>query len=109
MEKFMLEIALKIWPPEKRISFCYTQRGGGDENSCNAKDGNPFGPFWETFDIDFVHSEFYGPLHYDVNNVDMAHKWKSKYSPSDWPVLAFTGLLNTNITFSWLKQLLNQF
>lgn len=57
----------------------------GDNDSCNAKEGNPFGPFWDTFDIDFPSSEFYGPLHYDVYHSNMAEKWKQKYPPKDYP------------------------
>uniref|UniRef100_A0A2A4K4F0 GDP-fucose protein O-fucosyltransferase 1 n=2 Tax=Heliothis virescens TaxID=7102 RepID=A0A2A4K4F0_HELVI len=91
MEKFMKEMAPVIWPVTKRISFCYTQRMGEQENSCNAKSGNPFGPFWDTFDIEFSYSEFYGPLNYDVHNKAMVEKWKQKYPPNHWPVLAFTG------------------
>ncbi|OWR44901.1 protein-O-fucosyltransferase 1 precursor [Danaus plexippus plexippus] len=90
METFMNDIAQSIWPPEKRISFCYTQRIGEIKESCNAKSGNPFGPFWDTFNIDFVKSEFYGPLNYDAQNKNMMESWKKKYS-KDWPVLAFTG------------------
>lgn len=54
-------------------------------NSCNAKEGNPFGPFWDTFDIDFVDSEFYAPLHYDVYNSDISEQWRTKYPPNKWP------------------------
>nr|XP_018907851.1 PREDICTED: GDP-fucose protein O-fucosyltransferase 1 [Bemisia tabaci] len=89
MEEFMKSLAPTIWPPEKRISFCYQPRG---ETSCDAKDGNPFGPFWDTFNIDFVGSEFYGPLHYDVyHSPDTVEKWKNKYDGVVWPVIAFTG------------------
>ncbi|KAB0797963.1 hypothetical protein PPYR_08956 [Photinus pyralis] len=89
MEKFMTDVAPSEWPSEKRISFCYMSRGDGD--SCNAKEGNPFGPFWDTFNVDFVGSEFYGPLHYDTHHHDMAKSWNQQYPPAIWPVLAFTG------------------
>ncbi|XP_075212850.1 O-fucosyltransferase 1 isoform X2 [Lycorma delicatula] len=89
MEEFMKDLAPTVWPPEKRISFCYTARGSN--NQCNAKEGNPFGPFWDTFNIDFVGSEFYGPLHYDVHHSDMNAKWNEKYPSDKWPVLAFAG------------------
>ncbi|KDR22209.1 GDP-fucose protein O-fucosyltransferase 1 [Zootermopsis nevadensis] len=89
MEKFMKTLVLDIWPPQKRIAFCYTPRGDG--NGCNAKEGNPFGPFWDTFNVDFVGSEFYGPLHYDIHHHDMSAKWSEKYPSHKWPVLAFTG------------------
>ncbi|XP_011556235.3 GDP-fucose protein O-fucosyltransferase 1 [Plutella xylostella] len=91
MESFMKELGSKIWPQNKRVSFCYTKRNGEITNSCNAKSGNPFGPFWDTFSIEFVDSEFYGPLHYDAHDTAMIKKWTSKYAASEWPVLAFTG------------------
>ncbi|XP_008553475.1 GDP-fucose protein O-fucosyltransferase 1 [Microplitis demolitor] len=89
MEEFMRELAPIIWPASERISFCYSSRGTTD--SCNAKEGNPFGPFWDNFKVDFVKSEFYGPFHYDVYHTDIASKWKNKYPAVSWPVLAFTG------------------
>lgn len=89
MKNFMTEIAPQIWPPEKRIAFCYTARGAN--GGCNAKEGNPFGPFWDTFNIDFVSSEFYAPLHYDVHHSKMGIKWNEKYPADKFPVLAFTG------------------
>ncbi|XP_012266691.2 GDP-fucose protein O-fucosyltransferase 1 [Athalia rosae] len=89
MERFMNSLAPIVWPPSKRISFCYSIRG--ITGSCNAKEGNPFGPFWDTFNVEFVSSEFYGPLHYDVHHSDMVYQWAKKYPPASWPVLAFTG------------------
>ncbi|KAF6214595.1 hypothetical protein GE061_009338 [Apolygus lucorum] len=89
MEEFMRDIAPTLWPPEKRVSFCYTTRGSS--NGCNAKEGNPFGPFWDTFDVDFVSSQFYGPLHYDVHHSDVAFKWRQAYPSDEFPVLAFAG------------------
>jgi hypothetical protein len=65
------------------LAFCYTARGNG--SGCNAKEGNPFGPFWDTFDVEFVGSEFYGPLHYDVYHHDMSSKWNEKYPSDKWP------------------------
>ena len=57
--------------------FCYGPRGG-EGKSCSAKDGNPFGPFWDTFNIDFDNSEFYGPLYYDTESPHTAEKWNKK-------------------------------
>ena len=65
-------------------------KGNGD--SCNAKEGNPFGPFWDTYKIDFVASEFYSPLHYDVHYSNMGQRWSEVYPPNKWPVLAFAGI-----------------
>jgi peptide-O-fucosyltransferase len=81
-------------------AFCYMARNsllnkdkktGNESASCNAKEGNPFGPFWDTFDVDFVGSEMYAPLHYDVYHRNAATEWEERYPPEKWPVLAFTG------------------
>jgi len=64
-------------------------RGKGSD--CSAKEGNPFGPFWDTFGVDFPNSEYYGPLNYDVHHQNMGVKWSEKYPPKNWSVLAFTG------------------
>ncbi|XP_011633785.1 GDP-fucose protein O-fucosyltransferase 1 [Pogonomyrmex barbatus] len=93
MEDFMIDVAPKIWPPEKRISFCYEAREGSNGTSCNAKHGNPFGPFWDTYNIDFVKSEFYKPLlYYDIYYTrTRQQQWQQHYPAEIWPVLAFTG------------------
>ena len=91
MEEFMETLAGEVWPQEERVSFCYGYRKGPEPESCNAKDGNPFGPFWDTFGIDFDRSVAYGPLHYDVHNTEVAADWSRRYPPSEYPVLAFTG------------------
>lgn len=92
METFMKELAPSIWPPGERIVFCYQARTHGPkENDCNAKDGNPFGPFWDTFDIEFDRSEFYSPLFHDTKNLHDMERWKERYPPEKYPVLAFTG------------------
>ena len=62
----------------------------GHGSNCNAKEGNPFGPFWDTFSVDFVGSEFYGPLNYDIHHQDMARKWNERFSPTLSPGVAIT-------------------
>lgn len=90
MEEFMENLADTVWPPEKRISFCYLERmklDGTSSKSCNAKEGNPFFSFWETFKIDFIESEFFGPaLNYDVINRGMDRLWNERYSSKEWKV-----------------------
>jgi len=81
----------EIWPEEERAAFCYSARQGKEEESCNAKDGSPFGPFWDNFNITFNHSELYGPLHYDVHHGDTVQAWSKRFPPSRFPVIAFTG------------------
>jgi len=92
MEAFMKDLAPSIWPPEKRISFCYMERGKG-RKGCDAKDGNPFGPFWDNFNIDFVESEIFGPkLQHNVKyDAEGKSNWELRYSGQEWPVLAFVG------------------
>uniref|UniRef100_A0A8W8LG30 GDP-fucose protein O-fucosyltransferase 1 n=1 Tax=Magallana gigas TaxID=29159 RepID=A0A8W8LG30_MAGGI len=90
MEKFMKNLAPKIWPVGNRTVFCYSKSYTG-EPGCDAKHGNPFGPFWDTFDIDFDASEFYEPLSFDTSNRFEVKRWQEKYPPDRFPVLAFKG------------------
>lgn len=91
----MAYLADEVWPRDDRRSFCYMERkslSGSTQKDCHAKEGNPFGPFWDEFQIDFVGSEFFAPLNYDTfHSENMINKWRAKYPPTDWPVLAFTG------------------
>lgn len=89
MEQFMEKLAPKIWPPSQRISFCYMSRASEGSN-CNAKEGNPFGPFWDHFNVDFVGSEFHNPLSFDITSGE-TKLWKQRYPASKYPVLAFVG------------------
>ncbi|XP_065310183.1 GDP-fucose protein O-fucosyltransferase 1 isoform X2 [Dermacentor albipictus] len=89
MERFMKDLAPSIWPPGNRTVFCYQVRALGQ--GCQAKEGNPFGPFWDTFGVEFDKSEFYMPLQYDIHHHDMARKWKEKYPADRYLVLAFVG------------------
>ncbi|CAD5118937.1 DgyrCDS7612 [Dimorphilus gyrociliatus] len=92
METFMKELAPKLWPEKERSVLCYMARNGPEKDSCNAKDGSPFGPFWDNFNINFVKSEFYGPDLYfaSENNYDKK-KWLERFSYKKYPVMAFTG------------------
>ena len=83
MEEFMGPggQASEIWPEEERAAFCYSARQGKEEQSCNAKEGSPFGPFWDNFNINFNHSELYGPLHYDVHHGDTVQAWSKRFPP----------------------------
>lgn len=89
METFMQYLAPTIWPEGKRIVFCFTSRG--ETEDCNAKEGNPFAPFWNTFNVNFDRSEFYSPLHYDTHHYDTPSRWNERYPANTYPVLAFTG------------------
>lgn len=95
MHDFMETIAADIWPEDTRRSFCYMERKsliGSARKDCHAKEGNPFGPFWDEFGVEFVGSEFFGPLHYDTwHGGDTVARWHRKYPSDGHPVLAFTG------------------
>lgn len=95
MHDFMSRFADNVWPKHIRTSFCYMERKsltGSTKKDCHAKEGNPFGPFWDEFSIDFVDSEFFSPLHYDViHSPNTIEKWQEKYPAKNWPVLSFTG------------------
>ena len=52
---------------QDRKSFCYSSRPGSNSDSCNAKHGSPFGPFWDSFGVNFVSSELYAPLSFSSN------------------------------------------
>ena len=90
MNDFMKYIAAKVWPVGQRSVFCYSSRSE-TKRSCEAKEGNPFGPYWNKFNINFDHDVFYGPLSYDTRFGEYQNNWKIKYSPDIYPVIAFTG------------------
>ncbi|XP_014662495.1 PREDICTED: GDP-fucose protein O-fucosyltransferase 1-like [Priapulus caudatus] len=94
MEKFMKLFAARVWPVGQRKSLCYMARKFNDDmidNDCNAKDGNPFGPFWDNFGINFVSSEFHQPLFFNTQDVHILDAWQEKFPAATHPVLAFTG------------------
>lgn len=98
MGKFMRELAPKIWPKEDRIAFCWGPRKSIYDDtalpSCNAKEGNPFGPFWDYSGIDFVKDAYYSetiPSGTDMGRWSAKKEWDDSYPPSIFPVIAFTG------------------
>ena len=62
-----------------------------ESTNCSAKEGNPFGPYWDRFGVDFDTDEFYGPLGYDTTFKNDKEEWNAKYPANKYPVLAFTG------------------
>lgn len=63
--------------------LCYMSRHNSE--GCNAKEGNPFGPFWDTFGVDFIASSFYKPLSYDVHYSDQTKEWHRRFPADKWP------------------------
>lgn len=115
----MEHIADKIWPAGQRIgeslfllniwflfynktksclAFCYQFRDGG-ENDCKAKEGNPFGPYWDKFNIDFDHNAKFGPLGFDMDYGFHKSAWVGNFPGDRFPVLAFTGISEPPLFF----------
>jgi peptide-O-fucosyltransferase len=89
MEDFMEHFAPTYWPPGNRTAFCYRPYPE-DKKDCSMKEGNPFGPFWNNYNVDFDHHEFHG-LGFDVNYHVTRDNWKQRYPPSEYPVIALKG------------------
>eukprot|EP00794_Sanderia_malayensis_P015908 gene15908-17508_t len=88
MEEFMKELAPKIWPKGKRYGFCYMFRNG---KSCGMKDGNPFGPFWDHFDINFDGYFEHRGILWGSNDESVAKEWLERFPVSQYLVMAFQG------------------
>jgi len=89
MDKFFNDgIAAKVWPKGKRTALCFTYRGSTD--SCQAKEGNPYEPYWNRFKVNFDKDAKFAPLSYDMDNEANKEMWLKKYSKDKYPVLAFT-------------------
>lgn len=82
MSRFMRELAPTIWPNEKRIAFCWSPRKSiYDESakpSCNAKEGNPFGPFWDYNGIKFISDEYYS------QKIEAGHDLGRRFARKEW-------------------------
>ncbi|XP_064393051.1 GDP-fucose protein O-fucosyltransferase 1-like isoform X2 [Halichondria panicea] len=90
MEDFLEQLAPTHWPPSQRTGYCYRATGMANENDCEMKYGNPFGPFWEELGVDFVDSNFTS-LGYDVRMDFVRNQWETKYPAEQHPVIALKG------------------
>lgn len=88
MEDFMAELAPKIWPKGKRNGFCFVFRNG---NKCAMKEGNPFGPFWDHFGINFDGYFDHPGILWNSYRKQVADEWRERFPPSQHLVLAFQG------------------
>uniref|UniRef100_A0A8R1HI52 GDP-fucose protein O-fucosyltransferase 1 n=2 Tax=Caenorhabditis japonica TaxID=281687 RepID=A0A8R1HI52_CAEJA len=96
MHEFTKKIMHTVWPQEKRKAFCWTPRKAIYDNNaeagCHAKEGNPFGPYWDNVGVNFVGDEFFGdiPGGFDTNQLGSRKRWLEKFSVEEYPVLAFS-------------------
>uniref|UniRef100_A0A1I7YE92 GDP-fucose protein O-fucosyltransferase 1 n=1 Tax=Steinernema glaseri TaxID=37863 RepID=A0A1I7YE92_9BILA len=110
MRRFMRDIAPTVWPKNERkgelpttflltpyLVFCWTPRESFFDKSaqpgCHAKEGNPFGPFWDHSKIEFVGDVYIGKNvigGYDLSINGSINSWQTFYPASEYPVLAFS-------------------
>ncbi|KAI6191733.1 GDP-fucose protein O-fucosyltransferase 1 [Aphelenchoides bicaudatus] len=92
MEEFITTKAKKIWPESEREVFCWEPRQSlkGNSVNCQAKEGNPFGPFWDYYGVDFVSDNYYGEIGTDVSDPSVVDGWKKRYPNDKYPVIAFS-------------------
>eukprot|EP00730_Choanoeca_flexa_P002022 TRINITY_DN10879_c0_g1_i1.p1 TRINITY_DN10879_c0_g1~~TRINITY_DN10879_c0_g1_i1.p1 ORF type:complete len:369 (+),score=61.15 TRINITY_DN10879_c0_g1_i1:20-1126(+) len=83
MEDFMNTIAFEIWPEDQRYMYCYNFKPG-QEIDCHTKQGNPFGPFWDEFGVDFVGDR-------EVPYGIAPSEWQAHMPPSKHFVVAMRG------------------
>lgn len=87
MEKFMKDIAPSVWPPGQRIGFCYSFTG----HKCRMKEGNPFGPFWDHFNINFDDYREHTGMLWDMKTEHSRQAWLERFPASEYPVIALMG------------------
>ncbi|MCP9264942.1 GDP-fucose protein O-fucosyltransferase 1 [Dirofilaria immitis] len=96
MRDFITEIAPNIWPLDKRKAFCWLPRKSiyntKKSFGCHAKEGNPFGPFWDYSNINFIGDVYYAsdfPDAHFISSASVRKRWNEKFPVDRYPVLSF--------------------
>ncbi|VDO32616.1 unnamed protein product [Onchocerca flexuosa] len=96
MRDFIEEIAPNIWPLDKRKAFCWQPRQSifdtSKSSGCHAKEGNPFGPFWDYSNVTFIGDVYYAsnfPEAHFISSASVRKKWNEKFPADRYPVLSF--------------------
>ncbi|CAB3400060.1 unnamed protein product [Caenorhabditis bovis] len=73
------------WTPKKSI---YNKTA---PDGCHAKEGSPFGPYWDKFKIEFIGDEYFAdiPGGFDTSQMGNRKGWMKKYPIEEYRVLAF--------------------
>ncbi|CAI4227393.1 unnamed protein product [Auanema sp. JU1783] len=96
MSDFLKNVAPEVWPKESRKALCWSPRTSlftpDSQIGCHAKEGSPFGPYWDKLNIDFVGDEYYGniPGAYEMDVKGSRTEWLNRFNSSLYPVLAFS-------------------
>lgn len=78
-------------PPHRRsdkdcLALCWSPRKSlYDESApvgCQAKEGNPFGPYWDKIGVSFAHDAYFGDLPggYDLTKPGSKAAWLERYA-----------------------------
>ena len=78
LHEFMRQLAPTHWPPGNRTGYCYGPSSfSEDKETCDMKYGNPFGPFWDEFDVEFDSSVF-TKMSYGIDHDIIVKRWQER-------------------------------